>query len=256
MDEVKFEFGNVSNPVKIGDTVHRDSGVWTPSVHKLLNYLEEHGFDAAPRALGFDSEGREILTYLPGEAVFRPWQEVLLSGDGLEQLAKLLRKYHDLVAGFDPGDDAQWRVGKLPLKKGQIIRHGDLGAWNTLWQDGILTGIIDWDFAQPGERIEDLAQMAYHTIPLRGEQIWKNAGFSTRPDFLNRLESLVAAYGMFTVDEVLAAALRVIENDSIIVKEKGAAGIHPWAKFLKRGDVENINEDIQWILKLKKDLKM
>lgn len=61
---------------------------------------------------------------------------------------------------------------------------------------------------------------------------------------------------MFTVDEVLAAALRVIENDSIIVKEKGAAGIHPWAKFLKRGDVENINEDIQWILKLKKDLKM
>ena len=47
----------------MGDTVRRPAGPWTPAVHALLHHLEAAGFEAAPRALGLDSEGREVVSY-------------------------------------------------------------------------------------------------------------------------------------------------------------------------------------------------
>ena len=43
--------------VRVGDTVRRRRGHWTPAVHALLDHLESVGFDAAPRALGTDTAG-------------------------------------------------------------------------------------------------------------------------------------------------------------------------------------------------------
>ena len=53
--------------VRVGDTVRRPVGRWTPAVHSLLRYLEEVGLEGAPRVLGIDEKGREVLTYLPGD---------------------------------------------------------------------------------------------------------------------------------------------------------------------------------------------
>jgi hypothetical protein len=46
---------------RVGDTIRRGTGPWTPAVHALLRHLEAVGFDAAPRVLGFDEQGREVL---------------------------------------------------------------------------------------------------------------------------------------------------------------------------------------------------
>jgi hypothetical protein len=54
--------GNVSTVVRIGDTARRTTGPWTPAVHALLRYLEVMGFEGAPRVLGIDEQGREMLT--------------------------------------------------------------------------------------------------------------------------------------------------------------------------------------------------
>jgi hypothetical protein len=53
--------------VRIGDTVHRRAGPWTPAVHALLRYLERASFPA-PRVLGMDAQGREVLRFIEGEA--------------------------------------------------------------------------------------------------------------------------------------------------------------------------------------------
>ncbi len=45
-------------------------------------YLEAVGFDATPRALGIDREGREILSYIPGDSGARGWAYVV-PDDGL-----------------------------------------------------------------------------------------------------------------------------------------------------------------------------
>ena len=45
---------------RIGDSVRRLVGPWTPSVHRLLRHLAEQEFIGAPRVLGIDGAGREV----------------------------------------------------------------------------------------------------------------------------------------------------------------------------------------------------
>ncbi len=87
--------------VRIGDTVRRPTFPWSPAVHALLRHLEAVGFRWAPRVLGLDEEGREVLTYLDGESGPQGWAPVI-DDAGLARFARLLRTYHDAVAGFRP----------------------------------------------------------------------------------------------------------------------------------------------------------
>src|SRR3712207_8027153 len=54
-------FRSSDGVVRVGDTVRRPAGRWTPAVHALLAHLHEAGFRAAPRPLGLDERGREVL---------------------------------------------------------------------------------------------------------------------------------------------------------------------------------------------------
>src|SRR5580698_6447429 len=102
--------GSVTTVVRIGETIRRPVGVWTPAVHALLDHLHQAGFDGAPQPRGIDEYGREILSLVPGEVAMRPWPPVLVSGDGLWQLARWLRRYHDAVVDFVPPADVEWVV--------------------------------------------------------------------------------------------------------------------------------------------------
>ena len=53
---------------RVGDTMRRSTGPWTPAVHALLRHLEAVGFEGAPRVLGSDDQGREVLTFIEGDA--------------------------------------------------------------------------------------------------------------------------------------------------------------------------------------------
>ena len=56
MTEVPLGRGNVSGGVvRIGDTVRRPAGPWTPAVHALLGHLHATGFPGAPRPLAWTS---------------------------------------------------------------------------------------------------------------------------------------------------------------------------------------------------------
>ena len=48
------------------------TGPHTAYVHALLRHFERVGFEGAPRALGFDDRGREVLTYVEGEPALEP----------------------------------------------------------------------------------------------------------------------------------------------------------------------------------------
>jgi hypothetical protein len=59
--------GNVtSGVVRIGDTVRRPVGPWTDTVDALLLHLHEVGFEGAPRPLGRDEQGRQVLEFIGG----------------------------------------------------------------------------------------------------------------------------------------------------------------------------------------------
>jgi hypothetical protein len=63
-------------------------------VHSVLRYLENAGFCGAPRARGLDEQGRERLTFLPGQTLGEaaPWPDWLRSDDALCQTGAWLRR--------------------------------------------------------------------------------------------------------------------------------------------------------------------
>src|SRR5690242_5550597 len=77
----------------------------------------------------------------------------LRAADGLARLGAFIRSFHDAVGGFDPGEDAVFRVGRRPLRPGEIVCHGDLGYWNTVWREGAIVGVIDRDTAGPAPAV-------------------------------------------------------------------------------------------------------
>ena len=56
----------------MGETVRKGAGPWTPTVHALLRFLREAGFELSPMPLGLDDRGREILSWCEGSAGTRP----------------------------------------------------------------------------------------------------------------------------------------------------------------------------------------
>jgi hypothetical protein len=64
-DEVPLGGGwSVDGLVRVGDTVRRPQTQGTQLMRDVLIHLAEVGFDAAPRWLGLDERGRDVLTFL------------------------------------------------------------------------------------------------------------------------------------------------------------------------------------------------
>ena len=67
--------------------------------------------------------------------------------------------------GFQPAITS-YRFRPRPPRAGEIISHGDLGPWNTVYRDGIAVAFIDWDSAGPVSPLDDLADAAWTFVPL------------------------------------------------------------------------------------------
>ncbi|MCY4108421.1 MAG: hypothetical protein OXG11_05250 [Chloroflexi bacterium] len=98
----------VTSVTRIGNTVRRSTGRWTPAANSLLRYLGAVGLPGVPRILGFDEMGREVLSFIPGESARRPWPEAMLEEMGLAEVALFLRRCHSAVRDFQPPADAEW----------------------------------------------------------------------------------------------------------------------------------------------------
>jgi hypothetical protein len=137
---------NASEVVRVGDTVRRAADPGSASAARLLGYLEASGYPHAPRYLGIDERGRDILTYVPGRTTDHPSQRA----DGAyARGAAMLRELHDLTAGHSLA------AGR------ECVLHGDPGPFNTIFQDGMPVAFIDWTSCRPGDRLDDLGYMAW-----------------------------------------------------------------------------------------------
>lgn len=239
--------GFVNDVVRIGSTVRRSCGPWTPAVHGLLRHLESVGFAEAPRVLGIDESGREVLSFLPGEPIgWTTWPSFMLGEDGLVQLGTLLQRYHDAVRGYRPSENAVWR-NPLAQRTGEVVRHGDFVPFNTVWRDGRVRGIIDWDFAQPGRAITDVSHLAWYAIPLSGDWRADEYGFGGRIDRAERLRVLCAAYGGPEPSEVVDEAVTMIRTERAHMAELAERGLAPWTRFVADGSLAGFDAEAEWI---------
>jgi Phosphotransferase enzyme family len=252
--EIPLPGGTVNGEVvRVGDTVRRNTGPWTPAVHALLRHLEGAGFPYSSRVLGIDAKGREVLSYIEGVTGNMPWPAALFTDAAVRDVATLVRQYHDAVAGFVPPPGSVWRNTDRPLAPGEIVRHGDLGTWNMIWREGELVGLIDWDFAEPGPAIIDAAYAAKHIVPLRADAALQQIGWQTTPDRKHRLRLFCEEYGSVTPQQLLDAVDAYNELSAKRMRTRGGAGEHPWAGFLE-GYMGDLQEDIAWFAEHKASL--
>jgi hypothetical protein len=159
---------NVGGVVRVGDTVRRPVGPQTLTVHAFLRHLEAVGFDGAPRVLGFDEAGREILTFIPGEVAVPPELPAWAIRDELlVTVARLQRRLHGAASGFEPPGDAVWAPGHLPVTHGTLVCHADICMENVVVRHGTAAAFIDFDHAAPMDRRMDIAVACRHWVPLR-----------------------------------------------------------------------------------------
>jgi hypothetical protein len=94
-------------PVRVGDTVRRPAGASRAAIRDLLLHLESVGFDGAPRHLGRDDQGREVLTWIDGDVPLRPYPAWAMTDRALADLGGLVRRLHEATATF-PGTTTDW----------------------------------------------------------------------------------------------------------------------------------------------------
>ena len=163
--------GNMNTVFRQDDTVLRNAGPWTPTVHRLLDYLHLAGIDWVPRPVEVSLDaagqrGHERLSYLEGDVPAYPFPEWVWSDEVLCDGAQRLRRLHDASIGF-PADGAIWQAPvKIPA---EVICHNDFSPHNLVFEDGRIVGAIDFDFCSPGPRLWDIAYFATRIVPLTAE---------------------------------------------------------------------------------------
>ncbi|MDQ3656009.1 MAG: phosphotransferase [Chloroflexota bacterium] len=247
MQEEPLAGGAINAVTRRGNVVYRTGGPWVPAVHAVLEHLASKEFRYAPTALGVDDRGREMIGFLPGASMMRPWKPIMFTDDALVQAATMLRELHAATIDLVLPPETVWRGGKAEKTIGQVIRHGDLGPWNTLWENDRLTGLIDWDFAEPGLAITDLAQLALYFVPLRGEDHWRECGFPQQPDFRHRIQVICDTYGSFVPDDVVIEIIRLQESAMADIAERAAEGRYPWTMFRENGEIERTRLEVAWL---------
>jgi Phosphotransferase enzyme family len=176
--------------VRVGDTVRRPTGAHTPAVQALLRHFEQVGFDSAPRVLVADEDGREVLSFVAGDAALSP----IPSEDRVvAELGALLRRMHDAQAGFYHAAHAPWQRMVGAPEHGEVVCHNDLFWPNVVVCEGHVQGLIDWDLAAPAPRLFDLASAANFWVALRPDDQCDAWGVPTdrRPE---RLRALLDGY--------------------------------------------------------------
>jgi hypothetical protein len=232
--------------VRIGDTVRRPSEPWTPTVHALLEHLRAVGFPYAPRPLGFDEQGREVLSYIDGECGPAGWAKVV-DDEGLAAFARLLREYHDATAGFSPPDGALWADGAPAPGADQVVCHGDFGPWNVVWRGSRPVGIIDWDFARPAPRLHDVAYALEYVAPFRDDaECLRWLSHPAPPDRRRRLERFRTAYGLDATVDLVDAVIDRQRRTIDLVRRLAAQGHEPQAGWVRDGVLTDLTDRLTW----------
>lgn len=221
LNEEPLTGGNSTVVSRVGQTVRRTAGPWTPRVHELLRTLRAAGITEVPEPLGLDEQGREVLSFVPGDVANYPLPEWLWQPHVLAESAQLLRRIHDASVPLIAQRDGWQVTTRGPV---EVICHNDAAPYNFAFEGGHVSGLIDFDTASPGPRIWDLAYLAYRLVPFVTDAGDDAPAEEAR---LSRLAALVRAYGsvdgaVFAPTEVLRVMAARLEDLAQFTEQRAA----------------------------------
>lgn len=150
------------------DTGRADTGrANAEPVRLFLAHLERSRFYGAPRFLGTDDRGGEVLEYAEGDVPAPPLPDWAADEELLISVACLQLELHDAAAGFLLPEGMAWTPRRLPPgARGSLVCHTDLRPENVVTRDGRAVGFTGFGLALPVDPLFDIAVAARHWIPL------------------------------------------------------------------------------------------
>lgn len=253
-DEQPLPGGDVTDGVvRVGDTVRRPMGSHSDLVHRVLRELEEAGVDCAPRFLGIDEQGREILSFIPGDVALRPWPGWVGDPERGVSVARLLRRLDDaLVALGLPEHMAvkSWPSG-APEPVGPVatfLGHRDAAPENVVFHDGRAVALIDFDLLQPSSRVDEVVNLlmwwAGWVHPQDRDPVFDDVD----PGERGRL--LVEAYGLDEEDRewVVPVAISSAQQAWHAMKNRAEELGGGWRRMWDEGVGERIRRREAWLV--------
>ncbi|MDA0634899.1 phosphotransferase [Nonomuraea sp. MCN248] len=243
LHEIPLQGGDVTDGVvRVGDTVRRPTTPSTPAVHALLRHLEAAGFGGAPRVLGFDELGREVLTYLPGTTGV---SLLSITDEALADLARLLRRFHDATEGL-PLDLDGWAAGSNDDAPPEVIGHCDLTPANVVFSGGAPYAMIDFDQARPTTRLFDMVTTLRHWAPI-ADPVDRHP-LLRGVDVGERLRLFCDAYGTPPRERrrLLEVARLRFHRSYAVMRTRAASG-GSWARMWAGGAGERIRRASAWL---------
>jgi thiamine kinase-like enzyme len=225
--EIPFTSGESADVVvRVENTVRRSLGENSERVHQIYKELEKSDFKLAPRLLGIDEKGREIITYIDGKNI----TDEVLTIDLAIEAVKALKKFHDILAKSDITENQE------------TVCHRDFAPWNVLQANNHVVGIIDFDDAYPGARITDLAYACWTFLNL-GDSSSKKGD----QEQVNEIKRLVDAYGSIDtsnfIEELLNEQNRILEYR----KERINQAENEEEKEARKKIYDEIANQIDWV---------
>ncbi|MRX71827.1 phosphotransferase [Bacillus lacus] len=251
-NEEKLTGGNVSSVFRMGDTVRRELKSDSQKIHELLKHLENKGFENSPRFLGIDEKGREKLSFIDGEAGNYPLKEYMWSNEALQEIAKLLRNYHEAVCDFPIS--GEWNpIDNTPNNK-EVICHNDFAIYNIIFNNNKPVGIIDFDLAGPGPRLWDIAYTLYTCVPLSrlyhtetGEAVYYDSERDAQ-GIMERVKLFFESYGVKGIEEdYLNMVVLRLEGLCMTMKRKASEGDVAFQKMIDEGHYDHYQNEIKFI---------
>lgn len=246
----------VTHVVRVGQTVRRPARPFTATIQAYLSYVRSRGFIDCPEPLGFDHEGREVLSYVAGDVPVEPLPAYAATSEALEVLGTLIRRLHDAADGWVPPTDAAWSgppgarpAGVVPLfDEPELVSHMDYCPGNVVFEGGLPTAFIDFDLARPTTRVADLANALYWWAPLV-DPVDRAPSLATA-DVTARVRAFADAYGMTREQraEVVAVANRAVANSALT--SRAAAEVDPvFRRWWDEGLKDRMPRTVEWLAK-------
>lgn len=233
MGEQSLPGGFVTSVVRAGNTVRRTQPEVLWYVHALLGWFERQRWGGAPRFLGTDELGREVLSFVDGHVAWEPAQLPSVGSDAcLAQVAVLVREFHDLTAG-------------TPLAAGaEVACHNDLSPKNTVYRNSgpglVPVAFIDWDLAAPGERIHDIAHVCWQYLGL-------GPGGDDPAVAGRRMRLICDAYGLPDRGSLLQTILWWQDRCWRGIEAKAAGGDPAMIRLRDSGAARSVCDSYDWV---------
>jgi aminoglycoside phosphotransferase (APT) family kinase protein len=232
--------------VRIGDTVRRPVRPFTATVQAYLSHLHAAGFTGAPVPLGFDEQGREILSFVAGDVPREPLHPEATGEDVLAALARLVRDLHAAAEGWKPPPGAVWGGNPGATERPELVTHRDYCPGNVVFRNGLPAALIDFDLARPTTRLYDIANALYWWAPLL-DPLDRTPALA-EAELPRRVAVFADSYGM-TADQrrgLVPVADQMIRRFHISTREK--ADIDPvFRRMWDAGVKDRLPRAEQWI---------